>query len=162
MFEITFQRPLLSCHYFRKSIMKYNVKGSIFWDQCIFKNNLLFSCMTSRKIWVERKFYGKSCKKSGRLFLKMYWFQNILTLTIFQKQPLTTSEVIADSVIGNNNSKQPQYQSAQVPSNPPSSYYLNHLRVRKQSLTYRGAMLSIPRCVFWKYFKIWSLSLKLN
>ena len=63
----------------------------------------------------------------------------------FQKQPLTTSEVIADSVIGNNNSKQPQYQSAQVPSNPPSSYYLNHLRVRKQSLTYGGAMLSIPR-----------------
>jgi len=53
------------------------------------------------------------------------------------QQPLSSS--------GNNNSKQPQFLSAQVPSNPPSSYYLNHLRVRKQSLTYRGAMLSIPR-----------------
>ena len=27
----------------------------------------------------------------------------------------------------------------------PPSFYLNHLRVRKQSLTYRGAMLSIPK-----------------
>ena len=27
----------------------------------------------------------------------------------------------------------------------PASQYLNHLKVRKQSLTYRGAMLSIPK-----------------
>lgn len=32
-----------------------------------------------------------------------------------------------------------------VAASVPAPYYLNHLRVRKQSLTYRGAMLSIPR-----------------
>ena len=30
--------------------------------------------------WVERRFYSTSCKKSGRLFLKMYWSQKMLTL----------------------------------------------------------------------------------
>lgn len=35
--------------------------------------------------------------------------------------------------------------STQQQSAPNPSFYLNHLRVRKQSLTYRGAMLSIPR-----------------
>lgn len=51
-----------------------------------------------------------------------------------------------DSVTVNIDQDEPVVIKAPPPTPPaPPSFYLNHLRVRKQSLTYRGAMLSIPR-----------------
>ena len=94
-------------------------------------------------------------------FLIFYGMPPITTFISFQQQSMTVPEVknkTNDSANGLNWTKQQrQYQSRHSTSflekgcgrrenaTPSTSYYLNHLRVRKQSLTYRGAMLSIPR-----------------
>ena len=101
-----------------------------------FPNSLLARNIDEEKFKENEDLPIKNVVKLKRKVSSLFKAKQDKTLRPILKKPVIENEV--------------KFEIEQSPNlgnlpNPPPSYYLNHLRVRKQSLTYRGAMLSIPR-----------------